>query len=44
MFLVNTISLAFLALHQEREGCGQVGPNTCNSQKEVIYAYPVLDL
>ena len=36
--------LAFLTLHQERKRCGQVGPSTCYSQSEVIYAYQVLDL
>ena len=31
--------LAFLALHRERKRCNQVGPSTCYSQSEVIYAY-----
>ena len=36
--------LAFLALHRGRKRYGQVGPSTCYSQSEVIYAYLVLDL
>ena len=36
--------LAFLALHVERERCGQVGPSPCYSKNEVVYAYKVLNL
>ena len=33
--------LTFLAYYRERKTCGQVGPNTCYSQNEVIYIYQV---
>ena len=36
--------LVFLALHRGRKRYGQVGPSTCYSQSEVIYANLVLDL
>ena len=36
--------LAFLALHREKNMCGQVDYSPCYSQSEVVYAYKVLDL
>ena len=33
--------LAFLALHRERKRYGQVGPCSCYSKNEVVYAYQV---
>ena len=36
--------LAFLALYRKRRRCGQVGPNPCYSQSEVVYTYWVLNL
>ena len=31
--------LAFLASYRKRKRCGQVGPSSCYSQSEVVYAY-----
>ena len=36
--------LAILALHRQRNRCGQVGPIPYYSESEVVHAYQVLDL